>query len=96
MNNFNIAGRLVKEVEVKTSSQGKPYAFITVAVNMTKDKTEFIDVTCFAKTAEILGQYGKKGMSIAINGSIHKGDKEHGYALSLVANTITMLGNKEG
>ncbi len=94
MNNFNIAGRLVKDVEAKTKN-GKIYSFITVAVNMGKDNTEFLDITLFGKTAEITAQYGKKGDSIGVTGYIHKNGKDRDYTLSLIGNSVSFLSNKK-
>lgn len=95
MNHFSVAGRLVSDVEVKASGSGKTYAFATVAVNMGKDKTEFLDMTLFGKTAEIVGAYCKKGDPVAVEGYIHKNGKEKDYRICLVADKLTMLGKKE-
>lgn len=94
MRKFYVVGRLTKDIEVKTKGD-KMYCFGTVAVYAGKETTEFIDVTFFGKTAEIMGQYGKKGTSVAIEGNIHKNDKEHNYTLSLIGTTVTFLSKKE-
>ena len=97
MNNFNIAGRLVKDTEVMTSKSNKEtlYCYNTVAINSGKDKVEYIDFTAFGKTAEILGQYGVKGKAVAITGYIHKNGAEKKYSTTLIAEKVSFLSKKE-
>lgn len=95
MNVVSVAGRLVNDVAVKMSKDNKPYCFMTLAVNMGKDKTEFLDFTCFGKTAEIVGQYCKKGDPVAVQGYVHKNGKEKEYRLCLIAEKVTILASRK-
>lgn len=69
MNNVQILGRISNDLEVKTSGS-VTYINFDVACQVTKEKTMFIPVTAFGKTAENIGKYFAKGQRILINGSI--------------------------
>lgn len=72
--NFNkviLGGRLIKDVEIKTAGQTQVATFtIAVARAMSKDKTDFLRVTAFGKTAEFASKYFHKGSSICVVGRI--------------------------
>lgn len=76
MNKLVIIGRITKDLEVKTSKNGKSYLFFSIAVDRAyKDAqgnrtTDFIDCRCFGKTAEIIGRYFGKGQKIGVVGSL--------------------------
>lgn len=67
-----IEGRLTKDVELKTSTNGKANTFFSVAVDRNyKDAngeygTDFIPVTAFGKTAEFISKHFKKGSAIQL------------------------------
>src|SRR5699024_8613737 len=73
MNNFNCIGRIVKDLEVKTSQGGTTVLNNTVAINRPfKNKqtgereADFINFVAFGKTAEIIAQYHQKGSLIGL------------------------------
>ena len=76
MNKVLLIGRLTKAVEVKTSANGTPYAYFTVAVDRKfKDasgvrQTDFINCVAWRQTAQFVGQYFTKGQRIGVVGSI--------------------------
>ena len=43
----------------------------TIAIKEGNDKTEFVNVTVFGKTAEVVYKYVKKGDMVLMEGSIH-------------------------
>ena len=57
----------------KTRKYGDNKSLVTnsLAISEGKDKTEFVSVTAFGKTAEVLYKYVKKGDMVLIEGSIH-------------------------
>ena len=86
MNNVSLMGRLVREVEMKTTATGLAISSFTLAVDkgLSKDKkqeleamnkptADFIRCIAFGKTAEILSQYVGKGNRLAIEGRIQTG-----------------------
>lgn len=70
MNNLNLTGRVVKKPEMKTSSNGKNYCFLTIAVQESKEVVHFFDTSLFGKNAENAVTYLDVGDCIGINGSL--------------------------
>ena len=73
LNRFVGIGRLTKDVEVRKTSSGLSVANFTLAVNSRlgkEEKTDFISCIAWRQTADFLGQYAKKGNTIAIDGRI--------------------------
>ena len=90
MNNVSLMGRLVRDIEIKTSATGLAISSFTLAVDkgLSKDKkqeleamnkptADFIRCLAFGKTAEILGQYVGKGNRLAIEGRIQTGSYDN-------------------
>ena len=78
MNNVSLVGRLVRDIEVKTISNGKVATSFTLAVNRRKRDSgaDFIKCSAYGQTAEILRQYVHKGQEVAIDGHLHTGNYE--------------------
>ena len=95
MNNVNLVGRFTKELELKYSKEGKAMLKSNIAVNRTKDVTDFINIVAFGKTAELIAEYHKKGDMIALNGSIWTGSYEKEgqkvYTFEVCVNQITFV-----
>jgi single-strand DNA-binding protein len=81
MANFNkviLAGNLTRDPELRYTPKGTAVAKIGLAINRTwvsetgekKEDVTFVDVDAFGKTAEIIGQYLKKGRPILIEGRL--------------------------
>lgn len=76
MNNVSIVGRLTREPELKYTNSNTAVISFTVAVNRTfknKDgeyEADFIRCQAWRKTAEIIAQYGEKGMRVGVEGRI--------------------------
>lgn len=64
---LEILGRLVKEETLTFSFEGKAIYKFTLAVNETKDKTSFHQITAFGKTAETIANHVKKGQMILVH-----------------------------
>jgi single-strand DNA-binding protein len=85
-NVFAIRGRLTKEVELKTGKTGVFYANFTLAVNKryndssnaneVKDSTSYISCIAYAKNAENLAKFSKKGQQIEVDGDLVSYNKE--------------------
>jgi single-strand DNA-binding protein len=95
MNNVNLVGRFVRDLELKYSKEGKAMLKSSVAVSRTKEITDFINIVAFGKTAELIAEYHKKGDLIALNGSIWTDsyDKEGQkvYTFEVCVNQITFV-----
>lgn len=76
VNKAILIGRLVRDVELKTTPSNKTVASIGLAVNHTwndssgekREEVTFIDCEAWGKTAEILNQYVGKGDPLFVEG----------------------------
>jgi single-strand DNA-binding protein len=81
MSSFNkviIMGRLIRDVDCRTTSGGHTVIDLGVAVNERRpgdngewvDVTQFVEVTFWNRKAEVIAQYFQKGSPILIEGSL--------------------------
>src|SRR6187401_2684541 len=81
MANFNkviLIGNLTRDPELRYTPKGTAIAKIGLAINRTwkneagetKEEVTFVDVDAFGRTAEVIGQYLKKGRPILIEGRL--------------------------
>ena len=102
MNKVILAGRLVKDPEVKYTQTGIAWGRFTLAINrrFSKDNTaDFISVIVWDKLAEIVGNNLVKGSQVLIEGRIQNRsyDAQDGskrYVTEVIGNDIEFLGNK--
>lgn len=71
MNKVILAGRTCAEWKTRKYGDNKSFVTNTIAIQEGKDKTEFVSVTAFGKTAEVLYKFVKKGDMVLLEGSIH-------------------------
>lgn len=106
-NHVTLMGNLTRDVEQRYSQSGTCFATIGIAVSKKfkqgeewKEKTSFVDVKMFGRTAEIAGEYLKKGSPVLIDGELEqetweKDGKRHSK-LVVLCNRITLIGGKSG
>jgi single-strand DNA-binding protein len=108
VNKVIIVGNMGKDPEVNFSAGGDPVVNISVATSSRykdkttgepKEETEWHRVVCFGKTAEVVGEYGKKGRSVYVEGRLRTRkwtDKEgvERYTTEIVANSVQFVGNR--
>jgi single-strand DNA-binding protein len=78
LNKVQLYGNLTRDPEVKALPSGQQVANFGIATNRSfKDKngarqeqTEFHNVVAFGRTAEVIGQYMKKGRPIFVEGRL--------------------------
>lgn len=81
MANFNkviLAGNLTRDPELRYTPKGTAIAKFGLAINRTwksetgeqKEEVTFVDIDAFGKTAELIGQYFKKGRPILLEGRL--------------------------
>ena len=77
LNQIILIGRTVRDVEVKTAPNGRPFAIVTMAVQRSfrnqqtnKYDTDFIDVSLWGSTAESVAKYAGKGSAISTSGRL--------------------------
>ena len=97
MNVIILTGRLTRDPELKFGQSGKAYSRFTLAVDrpMQKGEADFINCVAFGKTAELIGEYLKKGRKVGIVGRLQmskyevNGEKRTSY--DVVVDTIEFL-----
>jgi single-strand DNA-binding protein len=109
VNKVILVGRLGKDPEVRYASSGVAVCNFTMATNRTykdkqgerKDETEWHRVVAFARTAEICGEYLKKGSQIYIEGRMQTRkwqdkDGNDRWTTEVVTDTMRMLDSRSG
>lgn len=94
MNKVTLTGRTTKDIALSVKG-GTKIARFSIAVEGGKDKTVFIPVTAFGKTAENLSKYVGKGSLVAIEGHISVNRKEDKMYMSIVADRVEYLSTKK-
>ena len=113
VNKVMLLGNVGKDPEMRASGAGMVIASFTLATADRQkdqtgnwvDKTEWHNLVCFGRTAEIVRDYVKKGTQLFIEGKIQTrswDDKESGqkkYRTEILVNELSLLGgrgNSEG
>lgn len=110
INKATLVGNVGADPEVKYLQNGTAVANFSVATtDKWKDKdsgeiqsaTEWHRIVCFNRTAEVVGEYVKKGMQVYVEGKIqHRSwEKEDGtkaYITEIKAPIVKFLGGKGG
>jgi single-strand DNA-binding protein len=108
LNKVMIIGNLGRDPEVRTTPSGQAVANFTVATNRKwkdrdgnlQEKTEWHQVVCWGRQAEVAGQYLTKGKMIYVEGRLETrswDDKTHGdkrYRTEIICDNFQMLGKK--
>jgi single-strand DNA-binding protein len=108
INKVILIGNLGKDPELKYTPSGTPVAKFPLATNerfkdkdgQWQDRTEWHNITAWARTAEIAGEYLKKGGKVYIEGSLRThswDDKQSGqkkYMTEVVVNDMVLLGGR--
>lgn len=87
MNLVVLIGRLTRDPELKFGQSGKAYSRFSLAVDrpFSKGEADFINCVAFGKTAELIGEYLRKGRKVAVNGRLQmnryevNGEKKTSY-----------------
>jgi single-strand DNA-binding protein len=109
LNRVLLIGNLTRDPEVRFTPKGTAVAEIGLAVNRVysgedgerKEETTFVDVTLWARQAEVAGQYLKKGRPVFIEGRLQLDsweDKQTGQKrsrLRVVGENLQLLGSRQ-
>lgn len=97
MNKVILCGRTCSEWKSHKYGDNKSFVTNSLAISEGKDKTEFVSVTAFGKTAEVLYKYVKKGDIVLVEGSIHttvsEKDGKKQYFTSVIVLRAELLPN---
>ncbi len=105
VNKVILIGNLGKDPEVKYTPSGTAVANFTLATNerykdkdgQWQDRTEWHNIVAWQRTAEIVGEYLKKGRSVYVEGRLQtrscddKDGQKH-YKTEIVAQDLVLLG----
>jgi single-strand DNA-binding protein len=108
VNKVILLGNLGKDPEVKYTPSGTPVAKFSLATNERfkdkdgnwQDRTEWHNITAWARTAEIAGEYLKKGSKVYIEGSLRthswddKQTNQKKYMTEIIVNDLVLLGGR--
>ena len=108
VNKVILLGNLGKDPEVKYSQSGMAVARFSLATTERakdkdgnwQDKTEWHNLVAFGRTAEVAGEYLKKGRTVYIEGALRTSswdDKESGqkkYKTEVIINDLVMVGGQ--
>jgi single-strand DNA-binding protein len=110
VNKVILIGNLGKDPEVKYTPSGTAIAKFSLATNERykdkdgnwQDRTEWHNITAWARTAEIAGEYLKKGRTVYIEGRLRtdswedKNTHEKKYRTEIVVENLVLLGGGRG
>ena len=111
VNKVILIGTLGKDPELKYTPQGTAVTKFSMATNESfkdkqsgewKERTEWHNIVCWQRTAEVAAEYLKKGRKVYIEGRLTTrswDDKETGqkkYMTEVVANDLVLLGDRGG
>lgn len=110
LNKVILIGNLGKDPEVRSLPSGQPVATWTMATSrrwrdkngQKQEQTEWHQIVCFGKQAEIAGQYLQKGKQIYVEGRIQtrswddRNTGEKKYRTEIVCDNFQMLGQRGG
>lgn len=109
LNKVMLIGNAGRDAELRYTANGIPQASFSLAVNNRRrgqsgeweDNTEWFNVILFRDQAERLSQYITKGKSLYVEGRLQTRtwDDDQGqkhYRTEVIANTIQLLGGREG
>jgi len=110
VNKVFLLGNVGKDPEIRATAGGMTIASFGLATaERTKgldgqwtDKTEWHNIVCFQRTAEVVRDYVKKGSQVFVEGRITNrswDDKESGqkrYRTEILVNELTLLGKPGG
>lgn len=109
VNKVILVGNLGRDPEMRYTAGGDAIANFSIACTDSykdkngakQDRTEWVRIVIFGRTAEVAGQYLKKGSSVYIEGRLQtrKWQNKEGvdqYTTEVVADRMQMLGGREG
>jgi len=107
VNKVILIGNITRDPEVKFTPKGTATCEIGLAINRTytvgdekKEEVTFVDVTLWGRTAEVAGEYAKKGRPLYVEGRLQLDtweDKTSGQKhskLKVVGDNIQLLGSR--
>lgn len=101
MNNVNLIGRLVKDVDLKVTNTGKKVCSFTLAIGRRgSEGADFPNCVAWNQVADLLSKYTKKGDRLGIVGRIQTRTSEDNnrkkyYHTEIIVNEVMFLEPKQ-
>lgn len=89
MNRIVMSGRLTRDAEVKETKGGNTVVEMRIAVNITAEKTLFIDVSAWNTVAMNIAEYLTKGTKIIVDGMLNVDEYENKYGEKVAKYYVT-------
>lgn len=109
LNKAMIIGHVGADPEMRHTNNNTPVTNLSVATNTTyqdqqgnrQDQTEWHRVSLFGRLAEVAQNYLKKGSMVYVEGRLQTRQYEDRdgntrYSTEIIANSMTLLGNRSG
>lgn len=109
LNRCSFIGRLGRDVELKVMANGENMAVFSLAVgesytNKAGEKvknTEWVNIVCYRKLAEICSKYLGKGSQVYVSGKMNTSkytgkDGNEKQSTKIIIDEMQMLGTKQG
>ena len=106
LNSVHLIGLLTRDPELRHTPSGTPVCDAAIAINRKwkdgdyqKEEVTFVEVTFFARIAEIVSQYTKKGSPLFVDGRLHQDswtDKsgQNRTKLKVIGESVQLLGGR--
>ena len=108
VNKVFLIGNLGRDPEVRSTPSGQPVATFSLATNRKwkdregnrQEQTEWHNIVCWGRQAEVAGQYLSKGRQIFVEGRLQTrswDDKQSGekkYRTEIICDNFQMLGQR--
>lgn len=98
VNQVILLGRLTRDVEVRSTANGKNVASFTLAVDRNTDGADFFDVTAWEKLAEVFEKWTRKGSKVLVTGRLQQRtweqDGQKRSKVDVVATDVTLMDSK--
>ena len=109
LNRWQGIGNLGRDPETRDSNAGNPITNFSIACTRkwrdsngnSQEETEWANIVCFGKNAEIAGEYLTKGRQVYVEGRLKTSswdDKETGakrYKTEIICDRFQMLGKRD-
>lgn len=104
LNHIVLMGRICKDIEMKTTQNGKSVLNFPVAVDRdyqtVERQTDFVDIVCFGNTASFVERNFRKGQLICVSGRLQsrKWEDKNGnnrVSWEVVAENVNFCGDKK-
>lgn len=95
MNHVTLIGNLTKDIDLRSTLNGKHVARFNIAVRRDNETTDFPTCVAWGKTAELLEKYCHKGSKIGIEGrvetSMYQKDGKNVYKTEINVSSVEFL-----